>query len=204
MINVAQIYVSILRKQPGVPMHQVEQSLRTGRGVVLLSTLIFMEENMCALVHANMGGIHVLSALGLTLSLAVFASPALAVPDAASIAGKSANSQATVSMHIKESVESDCDQQGCRFRTPKLYCEQEEPDAPVHCVMPREMIQIAKSSYWYTSRSCQFYPGGGRRTPQETEACQRQRAHEGPPIRFCRDQQRRGPLPCGPNQSPIN
>ena len=200
MINVAQVCVSILRKQPGEPMHQVEQSLRTRRRVALLSTLIFMEENMCALMHANMGGIHVLSALGFTLSLAVFASPALAVPDAASIAGKSENSQAAVAMHIKESVESNCGQQGCRFRTPKLYCEQEEPDAPVHCVMPREVIQIAKSSYWYTLRSCQFYPGGGRRTPQETEACRRQRAHEGPPIRFCRDQQRRGPLPCGPNQ----
>ena len=204
MINVAQVCVSIPRKQVGVPLHHVGQSLRTRRRVAQLSTLILMEENMRALMHANMVGIHVLGALGFTLSLAVFASPALAVPDAASIAGNSANSQAAVSIYIKESVESNCGQQGCQFRTPKLYCEQEEPDAPARCVMPRDAIQIAKSSYWYTRRSCQFYPGGGRRTPQETEACQKQGAHEGPPIRFCRDQQRRGPLPCGPNQSPIN
>src|SRR5262245_33146071 len=111
-----------------------------------------MEENMCALMPANTGGIHVLSALGFTISLAIFASPALAVPDAASIAGKLANSQAAVSIHTEESVQSNCDQQECRFGTSKIHCEQEEPDAPIRCVMPPEAIQIAKSSYWYTRR----------------------------------------------------
>ena len=55
---------------------------------------------------------------------------------------------------------------------------------------------MAKSSYWYTRHSCQFYASGGRRTPQ-TEACRRQMTNEAPQIRFCRDQQRRGPVPCG-------
>ena len=150
---------------------------------------------MCALTRANTGGVLVLSALGFALSVADFASPALAVPDGPAIAGKFANSQAAASIHIGKSGQSNCDQQECRFGTSKMYCEQEEPDAPVRCVMPPEAIQIAKSSYWYTRRSCQFYPSGGRRTPQETEACRR--AHEGSQIRFCRDQQRRGPLPCG-------
>jgi hypothetical protein len=36
---------------------------------------------------------------------------------------------------------------------------------------------LAKSSYWYTNRSCQFYPGGGHRTPAETEACQKKTGH---------------------------
>lgn len=166
--------------------------------VNLLSTLIFMEENMCALRRANTGAVLVLTALGLALSVAVFASPALAVHDSAAIAGKFGNTEAAASFHIGESVQSNCDQRGCRFGTSKIYCEQEEPDAPVRCVTPLDAIQIAKSSYWYTRRSCQFYAGGGRRTPQETEACRR--AHGGSQIRFCRDQQRRGPLPCGPNQ----
>jgi|GEM_PF-3993666 hypothetical protein len=58
----------------------------------------------------------------------------------------------------------------------------------------------AKGLYWYTARSCQFYPGGGHRTPAETAACRRQRAVAGEVLRFCRDQARRGPLPCVPNQ----
>ena len=58
----------------------------------------------------------------------------------------------------------------------------------------------AKGLYWYTVRSCQFYPGGGHRTPAETAACRKQRAIAGETLRFCRDQTRRGPLPCGPNQ----
>ncbi len=61
----------------------------------------------------------------------------------------------------------------------------------------------AKGSYWYTVRSCQFYPGGGHRTPAETAACRRQKAVAGEVLRFCRDQQRRGPLPCGPNQGTV-
>jgi hypothetical protein len=155
---------------------------------------------MCAVSRAKIGVIRVLSALGFTLSLAVFASPALAVPDAASGAGKLANFRAAVSVPAEESVRSNCDQQGCRFGTSKMYCEQAEPDAPVRCVIPPDAIQVAKSSYWYTRRSCQYNPSGGRRTPEETEACRRQKAHDGPPIRFCRDRQRRGPLPCSPNQ----
>jgi hypothetical protein len=57
---------------------------------------------------------------------------------------------------------------------------------------------FAKSSYWYTVRSCQFYPGGGHRTPVETAAC-RQRAIVGETMKYCRDQQRRnGRILCGP------
>jgi hypothetical protein len=117
--------------------------------------------------------------------LSALASPALAIPETAPNAAKSANTEQTVSIHIEHPVQSKCDQ--------------EEADTPVHCVTPPEAIQVAKSSYWYTQRSCQFYPSGGRRTSQETEACQRERAQQGPTIRFCRDQQLR-PLPCGPNQ----
>jgi hypothetical protein len=58
----------------------------------------------------------------------------------------------------------------------------------------------AKGLYWYTARSCQFYQGGGHRTPAETAACRRQRAVAGEVLRFYRDQARRGPLPCAPNQ----
>ena len=141
-----------------------------------------------------------LTALGVTLSLSAFASPALAVPKTAPNPANSAITEQILSIHIEPSAQSKCDQQGCRFVAPKIYCEQEEPGAPVHCVTSPEAIQVAKSSYWYTQRSCQFHPSGGRRTPQETEACRRQRAQQGPPIRFCRDQQRRGPVPCGPNQ----
>jgi hypothetical protein len=142
-----------------------------------------------------------LSALAVTLSLTVFASPASAIPDTAAIAGKSANPQPNLSIYAEEPAQSKCDQPGCRFVTSKIHCEQEEPDAPVHCVMSPEAIQIAKSSYWYTMHSCQFYPGGGHRTPQETAACRIQGAHDGPSIRFCRNRDLKGgPLPCGPNQ----
>jgi hypothetical protein len=61
----------------------------------------------------------------------------------------------------------------------------------------------AKNLLWYTARSCQFYPGGGHRTPAETSACRRQRAVAGEVLRFCRDQARRGPLPCTPNQETV-
>jgi hypothetical protein len=61
----------------------------------------------------------------------------------------------------------------------------------------------AKGLYWYTVRSCQFYQGGGHRTPAETAACRRQRAVAGEVLRFCRDQARRGPLPCAPNQGTV-
>ena len=62
---------------------------------------------------------------------------------------------------------------------------------------------LAKGVFWYTQRSCLFYPGGGHRTPAETAACRKQRSIAGETLRFCRDQQRRGPLPCGPNQSAV-
>ena len=58
----------------------------------------------------------------------------------------------------------------------------------------------AKGVYWYTLHSCQFYAGGGHRTPAEAAACRRHGALVGEVLRFCRDQQRRGPLPCEPNQ----
>jgi hypothetical protein len=61
----------------------------------------------------------------------------------------------------------------------------------------------AKDLRWYTERSCQFYPGGGPRTPAETAECRRQKAVAGEVLRFCRDQARRGPLPCGPNQATV-
>lgn len=61
----------------------------------------------------------------------------------------------------------------------------------------------AKGVYWYTQRSCQFYPGGGHRAPAEIAACRKQRAIAGESLRFCRDQQRRGPLLCGSNQAPV-
>jgi hypothetical protein len=61
----------------------------------------------------------------------------------------------------------------------------------------------AKGLYWYTVRSCQFYPDGGHRTPGETAACRIHRAAAGEVLRFCRDQARRGPLPCGPNQETV-
>jgi hypothetical protein len=57
----------------------------------------------------------------------------------------------------------------------------------------------AKSGIWYAQRSCQFYPGGGRRTPQEIAACQGG-AQQGSHVRFCRDHQRVGWVPCGRNQ----
>ena len=63
---------------------------------------------------------------------------------------------------------------------------------------------LAKNSYWYTVRSCQFYPGGGHRTPAETIACRKQRAMAGETLRFCRDQIGRGPVPCGPNQDAVS
>src|SRR5262249_54629802 len=63
---------------------------------------------------------------------------------------------------------------------------------------------LAKSSYWYTARSCQFYPSGGHRTPAETAACRQQRAAARETLKYCRDQQRRGgPLLCGPNQDAV-
>jgi len=62
---------------------------------------------------------------------------------------------------------------------------------------------LAKSSYWYTVRSCQFYPSGGHRTPAETAACRKQRDAAGETLRFCRDQNRRGPTPCGPTQDAV-
>ncbi len=58
----------------------------------------------------------------------------------------------------------------------------------------------AKDLLWYTARSCQFYPGGGHRTTAETAECRRHRDGAGEVLRFCRDQARRGPLPCVPNQ----
>ena len=58
----------------------------------------------------------------------------------------------------------------------------------------------AKDLLWYSARSCQFYQGGGHRTPAETAACRRQRAVAGEVVSFCRDQARRGPLPCTTNQ----
>ena len=61
----------------------------------------------------------------------------------------------------------------------------------------------AKGVYWYTVRSCLFYPGGGHRTPAETVACRKQRAIAGETLRFCRDQNRRGPLRCEPNEDPL-
>jgi hypothetical protein len=61
----------------------------------------------------------------------------------------------------------------------------------------------AKGLHWYTVRSCQYYPGGGHRTPAETAECRRHRAVAGEVLRFCRDQTRRGPLPCGPNQETV-
>ena len=61
----------------------------------------------------------------------------------------------------------------------------------------------AKDLLWYTVRSCQFDPGGGHRTPAETAACRRQRAVAGEALGFCRDQTRRGPLPCAPNQATV-
>jgi len=61
----------------------------------------------------------------------------------------------------------------------------------------------AKGVYWYTARSCLFYPSGGHRTPAETAACRKQRAIAGETIRFCKDQNRRSPLICGPNQDTL-
>ena len=61
----------------------------------------------------------------------------------------------------------------------------------------------AKDLLWYTARSCQFNPGGGQRTPAETAACRKQRAIAGETLRFCRDRNRRGPLPCDPNQDTV-
>jgi hypothetical protein len=61
----------------------------------------------------------------------------------------------------------------------------------------------AKGVHWYTVRSCQFYPAGGHRTPAETAECRRHSAAAGEVLRFCRDQARRGPLPCGPNQETV-
>jgi hypothetical protein len=61
----------------------------------------------------------------------------------------------------------------------------------------------AKKLLWYTARSCLFYPGGGHRTLAETAACRREMAVAGEVLRFCRDQTRRGPLPCGPNQDTV-
>jgi hypothetical protein len=61
----------------------------------------------------------------------------------------------------------------------------------------------AKGVYWYTVRSCQFYPGGGHRTPAETAACRKQRAVAGEVLRYCRDHARGDPLPCGPNQETV-
>jgi hypothetical protein len=63
---------------------------------------------------------------------------------------------------------------------------------------------VAKGVYWYTVRYCLFHPGGGHRTPAETIACRKQRAIAGETLRFCRDQNRRGPLPCGPNQEAVS
>ena len=62
----------------------------------------------------------------------------------------------------------------------------------------------AKGLGWYTVHSCQFYPGGGHRTPAETAACREQRAIAGETLRFCRDQTRRGPIPCAPNQDAVS
>jgi hypothetical protein len=56
--------------------------------------------------------------------------------------------------------------------------------------------------YWYTMHSCQFYPSGGPRTPAEIAACRRQ-ALAGNVLRLCRDQMRRGPLPCEPDQATV-
>jgi hypothetical protein len=53
--------------------------------------------------------------------------------------------------------------------------------------------------YWYTMHACQFYPGGGQRTPAEVAACRRQ-ALAGNVLRLCRDPMRRGPIPCEPDQ----
>ena len=61
----------------------------------------------------------------------------------------------------------------------------------------------AKGVYWYTVRSCQFYPGGGHRMPAETAACRKQKAVAGDVLRYCRDQTRRGPIPCSPNQETV-
>jgi hypothetical protein len=63
--------------------------------------------------------------------------------------------------------------------------------------------QAVKGAFWYTRHSCQFYPGGGHRTPAEVAACRKQKAVAGEVLRFCRDQQRKGPLPCAPNQSAV-
>jgi hypothetical protein len=56
--------------------------------------------------------------------------------------------------------------------------------------------------YWYTMHACQFYPGGGKRTPSEVAAC-RQQVRAGAVRRLCRDQMRRGPLPCEPGQAAV-
>jgi hypothetical protein len=60
----------------------------------------------------------------------------------------------------------------------------------------------AKSEFWYSLNSCQFYPGGGRRTPAEIAACQKQRAGARA-LHFCRDQASKSLQVCGPNQQPL-
>lgn len=140
------------------------------------------------------------STLRMTVILTIFGSAASSLADTAGISDKLANFPPRLSIRVGDPVQSQCGEPDCRSVTPKISCKQEELDAPLRCEMRFDAIQVAKSSYWYTRRSCQFYPGGGRRTPQEIEACRAQKALEGPPQRYCRDQQRRGPLPCGPNQ----
>lgn len=56
--------------------------------------------------------------------------------------------------------------------------------------------------FWYTMHACQFYPGGGLRTPAEVAACRKQRA-AGNVLKLCRDQMRRGPVPCSPSQTTV-
>jgi hypothetical protein len=58
---------------------------------------------------------------------------------------------------------------------------------------------FAKGAMWYSQRSCQFSPGGGRRAPAEIAACRRQAFQQGPRRHLCKDWQQRGPVICGSN-----
>jgi hypothetical protein len=62
--------------------------------------------------------------------------------------------------------------------------------------------QARSTFHWYTMHACQFYPGGGIRAPAEVAACWQQ-MRAGNALRLCRDQMRRGPVPCEPDQATV-
>lgn len=87
------------------------------------------------------------------------------------------------SIHVENLAPAVCPE--CGSATSESACAAGQSPDSDGCTSRRQ-IRVAATNTGYTLRACEFYPGGGRRTPQEMEACQRDWELHGLPFKVCR------------------